>query len=375
MINNVTQPRRLIRVGTHLLFWLSLYAFERYYFSPSLLKDNETVVTWASVLSFLQTIAIYYSIGYVAYPKFLYRKRYGVFLLMLGVIFLLIYQTNRVQFTFLVTLSGDSPIRSDAYVPKIAAMLTEAGWFGCFTSLRVFFWNYAYSFFVPTIILFIKAVNDVFRYQQRLRISERERYALELSFLKSQVNPHFLFNTLNSVYGRVFETDEQAADLVLRLSELMRYNLYEADGPRISLEKELAYIQNYLDLERNRLQGEDVLIEYEQEGDPASYQIAPLLLIAFVENAFKHGIKGASGPAFVQVRAAIQADTLRFMVENSVPLQRRRPDQPVDSKRRGGVGLLNVKRRLDAIYLMAYDLSVTAGEYTYRIELAVRLTN
>ncbi|GAA4415008.1 hypothetical protein GCM10023187_45130 [Nibrella viscosa] len=373
MINNF--PRRVIRVGTHVLLWLSLYAFERYYFSPSLLKANETVVAWASLSSFLQTLAIYYTVGYVAYPKFLYRKRYGVFLLILGVIFLLIYQTNRVQFTFLVTLSGGPPFRSDAYVPKIAAMLTEAGWFGCFTSLRVFFWNYAYSFFVPTIILFIKAVSDVFRYQQRLRISERERYALELSFLKSQVNPHFLFNTLNSVYGRVFETDEQAADLVLRLSELMRYNLYEADVPRISLEKELAYIQNYLDLERNRLLGEAVQIAYEQQGDPASYQIAPLLLIAFVENAFKHGIKGAGGPAFVQVSAAIQANKLRFVVENSVPPQRRWADQPVDSKRKGGVGLTNVKRRLDAMHPKAYALSVTAGEQTYRVELTVTLTN
>ncbi|QJD81041.1 sensor histidine kinase [Spirosoma rhododendri] len=192
-----------------------------------------------------------------------------------------------------------------------------------------------------------------------------------MSFLKAQVNPHFLLNTLNSVYARIFEADQQAADLVLHLSELMRYNLYETDQPRIGLDKELAYIQNYLDLERNRLSGQDVLIDYEQSGEPAHYQIAPLLLIAFVENAFKHGVKGATQPAYVQVRAEVDtAGQFIFAVENSLPSR-----QPValGAGRSGGVGLANVRRRLEALYAGHYSLITQADETTYTVTLTINL--
>ncbi|WP_143092948.1 sensor histidine kinase, partial [Arsenicibacter rosenii] len=143
--------------------------------------------------------------------------------------------------------------------------------------------------------------------------------------------------------------------------------------PRIGLTKELAYIQNYIDLEQNRLLGEDIQIDYQQLGDPSSYQIAPLLLIAFVENAFKHGIKGANGPAFVKVTASIQSNLLTFSVENSIPPVRRRAEPQNDDKRRGGVGLTNVKRRLDAIYPDLYALSITPDEGIYKVELTITL--
>ncbi|QJD81040.1 sensor histidine kinase [Spirosoma rhododendri] len=229
-----------------------------------------------------------------------------------------------------------------------------------------------WSYQLVIILIAIRAFRDILQLRTQYYRSEQDRLRLEVDFLKTQVNPHFLFNTLNSVYARIFEADQQAADLVLHLSELMRYNLYETDQPRIGLDKELAYIQNYLDLERNRLSGQDVLIDYEQSGEPTHYQIAPLLLIAFVENAFKHGVKGATQPAYVQVRAEIDPDGhLTFIVENSLPERKQAPT--TTGVRSGGVGLVNVRRRLEALYNDQYVLNTTIGQRTYAVTLTVQL--
>lgn len=225
-------------------------------------------------------------------------------------------------------------------------------------------------FFLPILLLVFKAFRDLINYQKRIITVERDKFELELDFLKSQVNPHFLFNTLNSVYADVFDTNEKAADLILRLSELMRYNLYETNLPKIALDKELAYIQNYLNLERNRLSDRYVVIDYEQSGQLEQYQIAPLLLIAFVENAFKHGVKGATEPAYVQVSASVTAGQLLFRVENSIPdkLPVGEPD-----RKSGGVGLNNVRRRLDTLYKDNYELVVTTSEGRYEVTLILQV--
>ncbi len=355
-LTNVTH-NQLVRHG---LLWAMLAVAMRYIIVESFFQDTDAVKRWVTIGQIGQTMAIYYLLTYYIFPKYLYNYRIiaslsGLFLLHGG-----IYISNYVLFGYLQQFNESARIDRDW------ALFSRAGLFGFATNGPAALWSFFYSFPLAMPILAVRVVQDIINLRT-------ENLKLELSVLKAQVNPHFLFNTLNSVYGRVFDTDEQAADLVLRLSELMRYNLYEADVPRISLEKELAYIQNYLDLERNRLLDEDVLIEYEQEGqDPAGYQIAPLLLIAFVENAFKHGVKGATEPAYVQVRAVVDKGELLFSVENSVPRGRSAYVTQADRKS-GGVGLSNVRRRLDALYKGRYELSNTANATLYSVGLRVRL--
>ena len=361
---------RLFYVFRRLVFWVVVWLFERYYFSPRLYKDNLDVIATGSTISFIQTVSLYYLLGHVILPKFLYKRRYVIFIVLILSVFFIIYQINYKLLNFLLTISN-STNSEETYVKKIVLMLTEAGWIGCFTDLTVFLWNYAYSFFFVTLILTVKIIKDVIGYQKRMVIIERDKFALELDFLKSQVNPHFLFNTLNSVYARIFDTDEKAADLILRLSELMRYNLYETNLPTISLDKELDYIQNYLNLERNRLSDRYVVIDYEQSGDASAYQITPLLLITFVENAFKHGIKGAKKPAYVQIRADIMANQLVFRVENSVP---EKLLVVADSdKKSGGIGLDNIRKRLAALYQDNHQLIINTSENTYEVTLTIKL--
>lgn len=363
--------RQALRVGGHVVAWAVFYFVFIHNTTFRIYEDNEQVVRTASIIELIRTVILYYFIGYYLLPTFLYRRNYANLVLILVVIFFIMYQINYSIFQYLVSISdGTHSGGKETHARRIATMLQEAGRLGCFTSLRVGIWNFLNSFGLPILAVVAKVFRDIISYQRRYVTAERDRFALELSFLKAQVNPHFLFNTLNSIYARIFDTDEQAANLVLQLSELMRYNLYETDQPSIGLDKELAYIQNYLDLERNRLTDQNVVIDYEQKGNPAGYQIAPLLLIAFVENAFKHGIRGATLPAYVQVRAEVGEGDLVFKVENSVPPKRSVVERAPIS---GGVGLGNVRRRLDALYGGRYTLDVTATEKTYTVNLTIRL--
>ncbi|WP_020598132.1 sensor histidine kinase [Spirosoma panaciterrae] len=361
--------RQTIRGFWHILMWIAVYFLLIRSTAPRIFEDNTKVINTASFVDLLQTIVLYYLIGYYIFPRLFYQRYYATLLLSLVFIFFCVYQLNYNLFYYLASISTQNQQRN-TYAIKIATMLKESGWLGCFTNLRISLWNLSYGFFLPMLLLVFKAFRDIITYQKRIVTVERDKFELELSFLKAQVNPHFLFNTLNSIYADIFDTNEKAADLVLRLSELMRYNLYETDSPKIALDKELAYIQNYLDLERNRLSDQYVVIDYKQSGNSSIFQITPLLLIAFVENAFKHGIKGTTEPAYVQVRTSLLEDQLIFQVENSIPLKRPlgEPD-----KKSGGIGLDNIRRRLEALYKGNYELITNIAATTYTVTLKIKV--
>ena len=342
---------------------------------PRLFDDNDQVTNISCLVALLETVFVYYFVGFYIFPTFFYRRKYLLFLLSLTGIFFLTYQINYTELAYLASISNGRRATGEiTYARKIFALLRQAGRLGCFTDLRVALWHLSYGFFAPILMLVYRGFSDIIGYQRKVVAAERDKFALELDFLRSQINPHSLFNVLNSVYADVFETNEKAADLVLRLSELMRYNLYEADVPRIGLDKELAYIQNYLDLERNRLSGQDVSIEYAQTGNFENYQIAPLLLIAFVENAFKHGVKGAKSAACVEVFTSVENGQFTFQVENSIAPKRQMPvREAVTVPKSGGIGLGNVQRRLDALYKGRYGLMLTPAEDRYTVVLTIQL--
>lgn len=258
--------------------------------------------------------------------------------------------------------------------------MQQAGWFGCFTTIKLTLWNYILSLYLGTLLLLVKAGKDITSYRnQAIRLEgnklklERDKLALdrshlvlELDFLKMQISPHFLFNTLNSIYARVVDADEQAASQVLRLAELMRYNLYEASVERIALEKELAYINDYLQLEQSR-HAQWISATLETDDQVARYQIAPLLLSTFVENAFKHGVR-AGKPAYILVNAHMERDTLVFTVQNVLQ------SQPLPTTRKsGGMGLVTMQKRLDLLYPNRYVLVAGPVNDQYIVTLRLQL--
>ncbi|NJN33221.1 MAG: histidine kinase [Saprospiraceae bacterium] len=226
---------------------------------------------------------------------------------------------------------------------------------------------YLLSFIAAGISTIVKITSDWAKQVRTQQELETRTIQSELNFLKSQINPHFLFNTLNSLYALTLKKSNEAPEVVIKLSEMMRYMLYDCNEPIVSLEKEIAYIKNYLDLEK--LRHKNMNIQFTIEGEPNDLKIAPLIFIAFIENAFKHGASNTLNSGFVQIHMYIEKDELNLYVENSKP-----ESQPqTQHKRSGGIGLVNVKRRLQILYPHSNHLDIYDNPDTYGINLWVKL--
>lgn len=201
--------------------------------------------------------------------------------------------------------------------------------------------------------------------------SEKQREALkvanlnaELKFLKSQINPHFLFNSLNTIYSLAHRRSPETEHALVKLSTILRYMIYQSNGDKVMLENELRYLQDYIDIQRLRM-ARNIPVEFKVEGDPSGLEIAPMLLIPFVENAFKHGISYTES-AFINISLDIQKNgTLHLIVRNSLFKQR------VSEK--GGVGLNNVLKRLSLLYTDAHTITVREHGDEFIADLKIAL--
>ncbi|MBS1663048.1 MAG: sensor histidine kinase [Bacteroidetes bacterium] len=192
---------------------------------------------------------------------------------------------------------------------------------------------------------------------------QQEKAAAELAFLRSQINPHFLFNTINDIYSLVYQQRKEAPEAILKLSGILRYTLYEENRDSVSLEKELAYLQDYLDLQRIGA-GEASHIDFRIQGDATSLNIAPLLLIPFAENIIKHGvIDDPRQPATLHIK--IEERNLNIVAENHVKERQKDPS--------GGIGLHNVRRRLELLYPAQHRFKVEDRKTQFRCELNLTL--
>jgi hypothetical protein len=204
------------------------------------------------------------------------------------------------------------------------------------------------------------------RVQAQLQETEKEKAQMELKALKSQVNPHFLFNTLNGIYSMTLTNDERLSRTVIQLSDLMRYFLYEATEDDVPLVKELALLENYIALQKIRL-GEKCKTNYQVNGAIRDQQIAPLLLITFVENAFKHGDR-VDGGEFINLQIGVEGEQLSFRISN-----KKGSIDDIDQERYGGIGLENVRRRLELLYPGKYKLDINDNSDTYDVDLKLQL--
>lgn len=194
---------------------------------------------------------------------------------------------------------------------------------------------------------------------------EKLQREMELNYLKEQVNPHFLFNSLNSIYSLSRQQSPETSTVVMQLSELMRYQLESAKKDTVLVKQELEFVENYLLLEEKRL-GTRCTIEFLIEGEPSDHSLAPMLLIPFVENAVKHGAQSTNEPSSIEVTATMSDAILHFSVINSKPAT-------VPPSKREGMGLENVKRRLQLLYPNAHVLQIENLEDQYQVRLTIDL--
>lgn len=209
----------------------------------------------------------------------------------------------------------------------------------------------------------LKLSIDWYQQQRVLQQIAVEKLQAEVNFLRAQVSPHFLFNSLNNLYALTLKKSDQAPEMVLKLSEMMEYMLYESDEAQVPLEREINYLQNYIELEKIRC-GDHADVALKINGQPNGQAIAPLLLLPLIENAFKHGVGKQAENAWLHSTLTLNPTAVEITVENN------KPAIP-STGQKGGIGLSNLRKRLELLYPGRYTLRTEEGSYTYKAALYV----
>ncbi|WP_185152764.1 sensor histidine kinase [Fulvivirga aurantia] len=226
----------------------------------------------------------------------------------------------------------------------------------------------SYGIVVITFLLVVTVLlNLSYRWFIQLSVMkqmENDHLRKELSLLKNQINPHFFFNTLNNLYALALEKSNETPAVILKLSQLMRYSIYDCKGPFVEIEKEIAYIENYIALQQIRKL--DTQIEFKKQVNDQSLKIAPLILIVLLENAFKHGVDSMPNGAFVMVRLEANKSNVEFQVSNNFNAN--------NNQSTGGLGLENVTKRLDLIYGKSFNFTTVEKDEVFIATLKIKLS-
>ncbi|MFH1296294.1 MAG: sensor histidine kinase [Bacteroidota bacterium] len=340
---------KLLRLSLHVLFWIFIVVF--FTFIYGIRRGNYFEIFEVLLGTLPLDMLFTYFVIYFLIPSLLLKKRYIWFILTFIISFtLMVFLEWTINFFILYPA-----IYSDYDKWQDTISYFSGSGLMIYISLG----------FVILLASAIKLSRHWLQSQQDKADLEIQNRKSELALLRSQVNPHFLFNTLNNIDTLIRKDPDKASDSVLKLSEIMRYFIYEATADKVPLEKEIDYLRNFIELQRIRNKNPG-FIRFQVSGSPGNLVIAPMLFIPFAENAFKHGSKGYRTPA-ITVDLWIQPNEIRFEVVNFVEIHH---EQVKDTGK--GVGLTNVIRRLDLIYPGQYSLSVNEEEDKYMIVLKIK---
>ncbi|RNI29166.1 sensor histidine kinase [Rufibacter latericius] len=350
------------RVARHLVFWSVCVVFFTLVYgskpvggtiSPPIYLTNLYKLSFLEGLAFLPThMLLSYTFMYLLIPRFLFKGRYAEFLLGLIATVLLASSLSYLISDTLVVF-----FRDYFRVEKPSSSF----YFGLMAGLRG---GLSIAGFAGAIKL---AKHWYYKNQLSIQL-EGEKLKAELKLLKAQVHPHFLFNTLNNLYSLTLVQSVQAPEVVIKLSGLLRYMLYECNVAKVPLAKEIGMLQDYLALERMRY-GQRLDLSVNIEGNLEGMLIAPLLLLPFLENSFKHGASEQLDQAWVSLDLLVRGHTLKFKVMNAVP----EAQLPGEHTVAPGIGLANVRKRLELLYPNIHELSIWQEAETFLVTLTLQL--
>lgn len=333
------------QVFFHVAFWVCMISFFGFITHSSTKLSTQALLVIFGLYGLIN-ISLFYINYLLLIPRFLNKKRY------------LIYNVNLlISILIYGFIKYGIAVYFKEYVLIRGSMHEVIGFSSYYMS----------AFFTSLIFVFLSTVLkftlDWFLNERIQRDLENQRLSAELAFLKSQINPHFLFNSLNSIYSLAYQRSETTPEAILKLSEIMRYMLYECNDNKVDLGKELLYLQNYIDLQKIRYSNK-AFVDFEVNGLISSQRIVPLLLISFIENAFKHGV--ANDPLSpISIVMDVEPEHLLFRMENK--------KHQFNKDATSGIGLNNVKRRLDLLYPGKYKLKIDDGADVYTSELSLDL--
>lgn len=329
---------RAFSIGIHLAFWLG-WLFFPFLFMDSYKLDFKYFMRNGFLLLLLAIF--FYTNYYILIAKYLLKRKVWQYFILIIVAF------SALSVTFYLW----------GYVQNYFGVRNRH-----FPMVDRFLFPFFPTLFVFALSTAIRITNEWFKNEKIRKEMENEKLTSELAFLKSQVNPHFLFNTLNNICALARKKSDDTEVALIKLSHMMRYMLYESKGEKVALEKEIEYLYSYIDLQRMRL-SEHVPIELKIYGEPGTRKIEPMLLIPFVENAFKHGVS-YQDKSNIEVRIEIYEDSLTFQVENKIVAKCSEAPE-TDS----GIGLGNVQRRLQLLYPDKHSLRLHDDGSVYNVVL------
>lgn len=333
------------RFVSHILFWIVAWCFLLVMFGHQYGNYKESLV-FVTVMLAVSALTTYYTLYYLI-PRFLIKRKYGYFFLY-ALYGLVISVYIELIFTFY-------------YVLKI----TEFNTLLSPTSIDIFFLIFG-TYIIVISASIIKMVKYWYLEKKHSQEINKERIEAELKLLKSQINPHFLFNTLNNIYALALQKSDSTSDAVVKLSKILDYLLYECNDTYVLLEKEIDVIQNYIELEKIRF-GDKVQIQFSKNGDFKNLKIAPNLLLPYIENAFKHGVSKLRQAAYLKLDINVSDKKLHFHVENNIKIQ----DDLLKSS--SGIGLSNVEKRLNLLYKNNFELELNADQNVFKVNLKINL--
>jgi len=333
------------QIFRHVLYWFGLILFFGVIWGT---YDNDYIRSF-TIQSFAlpsRMVLVYVSL-YILIPHFFLKRRFLLFALYYVVLLLT------------VAICIQRPIMVYYVQPNYFPDWISLGYFNIVEMMNTIL-DINHAAIVPLGIVFIKYYYEA---QQHALNLEKEKLQTELIQLRNQIHPHFLFNTLNSLYSLIMKKSDAAEDAVLRLSGLMRYMLYEANVSRVPLSKELTYLKNYVDLEKLRLENSDN-ISFTSQMDK-EYEIAPFILIPFIENAFKHGTNN-NKVAWIIINISVKDGQLSMQIANENRAEN-------GGTNRHGLGYATAKKRLDILYPEKYILDMEENELSYEVTFILNL--
>ncbi|MEL6811123.1 MAG: histidine kinase [Bacteroidota bacterium] len=341
------------RLVQHTLFWVAVFMYFMITSNMIFFEDYWHAAKNTLALMIPQIIIAYVLLD-VLIPRFLNERRYVLFtMLLLGSLCLVFvgYVLLRKHYFDVYYFHTYNYIAKEfAQLPVIQRLLDAE-----------MFFSKIVKFLTPAALLY---TYRLFKNQQNLLQLREQKRTAELSALKNQLNPHFLFNTLNNLYALALEGSEKTPEVIERLSEILDYMLYRCKENYVSLEQEIQLLNNYLSLEKIRY-GKRVKIDFNTEIEGPS-KIAPLILLTFVENACKHGVSQELGIAEVSITLKTTSETIDFTVRNTKPALPKR-----SRSKTSALGLVNIKKQLDLLYPNGYSLDVQEEETVYTTKLTL----
>lgn len=344
----------------HILFW-AVYHFAWWtLFTGSISVVFESIMVPYGVVKYLgyvvyQALGVYFCL-YFLIPKFLQKGKYFVFFLSTIGVILLMSSVITGNYYLAAHIANESVYELYNISPA--------------TPLTIFKHNALPSCVGATTLgLSIKLTKIWMEAQRRQQTLEKEKLETELKFLRSQFNPHFLFNTINSIFVLIKKDQDKASKSLAKFSELLRYQLYECNEPFIALNRELNYLENFIELQKLRQDRNNFELKVELEkAINYSLEIAPFVLMPFVENAFKHVSHHKSSKNWIDIKLDITEKELFFYVSNSRNLLQLAREEDTS-----GIGLNNVRRRLELLYPNAHTLDIVKDNLKYTIQLGLQL--